>query len=385
MSLALLAGASRVDVTPRTRAHLAGHASRTSPSEGIASPLAVRALALADGDQRVLLAVADALWWPPEREHEIRAGVGAELGLPPDSVILHATHTHSAPQPSNAFAPTLGPTDPAFLDSLSEAVLHADRAAFERLEPVTGEHGCAHEQVGVHRRKIVDGIVRMAPDPTIQIDDRVRVVQLRAGNRVVATLVHHACHPTTTGENLISSDYPGALARRCDATHGGTTLVLQGCAGDVRPALVTAGGAFRLGQESDVEVVSERLLAAVERALLASAPLTPVPLHITASKIGLTLESGTRVPLSMVSLTAAQNWHIIGLACEPVGRYQAAAPEAWVLGYTNGMVGYLPTTDQRHAGGYEPLGSLPRFRLDSPFDGQTEPPVVSALVQAARP
>jgi hypothetical protein len=379
----LLAGAARRDVTPSGSPRLAGHASRTTASEGVASPLAVRVVAVSDGSRTVLLGVADALWWPPEASDEIRARVAGALGLEEAAVILHATHSHSAPQPSTAFAPTLGEPDPDFMHALEQGVLDAGREALANLTACRVFAGTANEAIGVHRRTWLDGRIQMAPNRDVVIDDRIRVVQLRTGGEVVATVMHHACHPTTTGENLVSSDYPGALARRLDEYYGGTSLVLQGCAGDVRPALLNADGTFRLGDEAEVETFGSRLAAAVERGLTAGSELEPGPVSAHLEHVDLTLESGTRVPLRVVSARLAKGWVLVGLACEPVGRYQQAASDSWVLGYTNGMVGYLPTAQQRLDGGYEPIGSLPHFRLDSPFDEQTESRVVQAITRAA--
>lgn len=380
----LLAGAARRDVTPAGSPRLAGHASRTTASEGVASPLAVRVLAVSDGSRTVLIGVADTLWWPPEASDAIRARVARALGLEEAAVILHATHTHSAPQPSTAFAPTLGEPHPAFLLDLEHGLLDAGREALRSLAPCRAFAGTANEAIGMYRRTWLDGRLQMAPNPGVAIDDRVRVVQLRTDRgAVVATVVHHACHPTTTGENRISADYPGALARKLDGDYGGTTLVLQGCAGDVRPALLKDDGSFRLGDEAEAEGLGMRLAAAVERGLAEGTELEPEPVSARLEQVDLTLESGTGVPLRVVSARLAKGWVVVGLACEPVGRYQQAAPESWVLGYTNGMVGYLPTAQQRLEGGYEPVGSLPHFRLDAPFDQQTEDRVVQAITRAA--
>ena len=45
------AGVARVDTTPATPVRMAGYASRTSPSQGVAHPLAAKALALADAQR----------------------------------------------------------------------------------------------------------------------------------------------------------------------------------------------------------------------------------------------------------------------------------------------------------------------------------------------
>ncbi len=378
---AMLAGAALRDVTPYDRpVSIPGHALGSSRTDRVDSPLAVRVLALDDGRARLLLAVADCLWWPPEAAEGARATVAASLGLDPDHVVLHATHTHTAPQPGTKYAPHLGQPDPAFLATLVAAVVDAGREALGRLVPVTLEQASTRHRIGVHRRRLVDGVVTFAPDPAVPIDDRVRVAQLRAGAEVVATLVHHACHATTTATNAVSSDWPGVIARTLDATLGGVTVVVQGCAGDVRPALVD-GDRFVPGDEAD----AVRLGTGLADAVLAALPGTTTdwtPLRVDARTVPLTLESGTEVPLHAVGVHAG--WSLVGLGCEPVGRFQEAAPQAWVLGYTNGMIGYVTTAAQRQAGGYEPLGSLPAFGLDSPFGPDTEATVAALVADLAR-
>lgn len=56
-------------------------------------------------------------------------------------------------------------------------------------------------------------------------------------------------------------------------------------------------------------------------------------------QVGLTLESGHDGSAGGGGARLAKG--LVWLACEPVGRYQQAAPDAWVLGYTNGMAGNL--------------------------------------------
>lgn len=376
----LRAGAALADVTPDGPVRLAGHAFRSTDSEGVASPLGVRVLVLDDGRNRVLLASADALWWPPEHITRLRARTAAALDLPADAVLLTATHTHSAPQPSAAFAPSLGRPDPDFPHRLESGLIAAGRIAVDRLARCRLIAAQARERIGVHRRLVVDERTVMAPNRSVPVDDRVRVVQLVADQGTVATVVHLACHPTTTGDNLVSADHPGALARWLDRDQGGTTLVLQGCAGDVRPDLTDGDGHFRLGTEADAVALGERVArASVEALRTGGEELVPTALRAVSSRIPLTLESGTEVPLTMSRARLAADWEIIGLGCEPVGRYQQAAPQAWVTGYTNGMIGYLPTADQLRDGGYEPCGSLPHFRLDSAFRPDTEARVVAAI------
>ena len=382
MSARVWAGAARRDVTPAVPVSLAGHASRTTSAPSVASPLAVRLLVLDDRSTRLVLAVADALWWPPEAASAIRARVAARLGTTPACVWLHATHTHSAPQTSDHFAPTLGEFRPEFTDALEAAVTDAGAEAIAALTGVTLQLGEDCERIGVHRRRPTPDGVSMAPNDDVPVDDRVRVARLTSAVGVVATVVHHACHPTTTGENAVSSDWPGAMARDLDAD-GGVTLFLQGCAGDTRPDLRSAPDRFRLGDEAEAVILGRRIAAAARRGLADPRPAAWRELEVEAGAVDVHLEDGSALSLTVVGAHLAEGWRLVGLACEPVMRYQRAAPEAWVCGYTNGMLGYLPTAAQRIEGGYEPIGSLKHFRLSEPFDADTEPAVVAEVQRLA--
>ena len=380
MSAQLLAGATRRDITPTWPAKLAGHEMRRGLAEGVATPLYLRVLALSDGETSILIGVIDALWWPPEASDDIRARVAAELGLEPHFVVLHATHTHSSCQLSTAFAPTLGEFDPQFLELAVTSLIQGGRQALDELRPCTAHAGMTHTRIGTYRRSLRDGSIVMQPDISVPIDDRLRVVQLRAGNEVIATVVHYACHPTTTSEMRISADFPGILTSQLDESEGGTSLMLQGCAGDVRVATLNPEqDTFIPGDADDVIGFGTQLAEATRDALQQATELTPSRLEAALSQVPVTLASGTDKPLRIIRLRLAEQWLWIGMACEPVGRYQQVAPAAWISGYTNGMIGYLTTAQQLREGGYEPLASLPHFGLDSPFAEETEALVVDAL------
>ena len=54
------------------------------------------------------------------------------------------------------------------------------------------------------------------------------------------------------------------------------------------------------------------------------------------------------------------------------------------LGYSNGMVGYVPVAHQIHEGGYEARDSAPYFGLPAPFTPELEE-VIKAAIMSWRP
>jgi hypothetical protein len=380
----LRAGAHRVAITPTWPLPLAGHASRLGPHTGVASPLGLHALALESGDARALIVSADLIWWAPESVPRLRERIADRHGVPAETVVLHATHTHGGPQPSTRFAPSLGESDPRFTELLAERLDVVVGAAMERMTTVDVRVGASQSDLGVFRRREIDGRWFMAPDPTVPIDRAVHVARFdeRDTGRVVAALVHFACHPTVSGETRVSADYPGATTRELSSDLGGAVvLFLQGCAGDIRPNLCD-GDAFTMGDETDVTRIGHGLADTVRLALDSATPTRP-KLSVDRLELPLPLANGQDVTLQIVSLRLTEDLRLLGLNAEPVGAYAAHVnaedPGTWALGYTDGMLGYLPSDQQLHQGGYEPAQSVPYFQLPAPFAVGVESTVAAGI------
>ena len=94
------AGVARVDTTPTKPVRMAGYASRTSPSQGVAHPLAAKALALADAHgQKVVFVTCDIIGFRRAFTNRVTERVKAKYGLPREDVVLFASHNHAGPTP----------------------------------------------------------------------------------------------------------------------------------------------------------------------------------------------------------------------------------------------------------------------------------------------
>src|SRR5437764_13418063 len=77
------AGVARVDTTPTAPVRMAGYASRTAPSQGVAHPLFAKALALADAtDHRIVLITCDIIQFRRTFTHRVTDRVPAKYRLP---------------------------------------------------------------------------------------------------------------------------------------------------------------------------------------------------------------------------------------------------------------------------------------------------------------
>lgn len=94
----------------------------------------------------------------------------------------------------------------------------------------------------------------MASNPDGPVDPEVTVIRFigERGN-TKALLVHYTCHATTTGDNFVSSEFPGVAMDYIEEYIGGSTVAtyLQGFCGDGQPALIKDGIFYR-GNDQDV-------------------------------------------------------------------------------------------------------------------------------------
>src|SRR6476661_8766045 len=95
----MLAGVARVDITPPLGLPLRGWAARNARAKAAREPLIAQALVLDDGQtggQAAIVAI-DLPHVGRGLSNDVRERVHASTGIPQSSVLLNASHTHSAP------------------------------------------------------------------------------------------------------------------------------------------------------------------------------------------------------------------------------------------------------------------------------------------------
>lgn len=414
---ALHVGVAGVDITPQHPVPLAGFAARNNaPAEGVDHPLALKAFWWSVGDHHALLVVADILWWAPEAVDALRGRIAERWPVPPDHIILHATHTHSAPHPSRVFTASLGVWDDAWIDLLENRLFDALAQAWDARRPATVSRGRGRSAIGIQRR-VATGI---EPDADGNLDPEVVVLRIDdASGDPMAVLVHHACHPTTNELPRISSEFCGVMCEQVAADLDGATVAyLQGCCGDINPRpfldrrqrKMDDADVVPLGEElaSDVrdilhgplEPVTIDAIAATRETAMLAVQRVPSPAELDAAKNdpGVTgewarvlLADPTRcapeLGIELTHLRLGTGLAFLAMAAEVTTPYglaiKAATRQATLpLPYSNGMVGYVITEAQLAQGGYEPILSIPYFGLPSPFAPGIEASFTSAITNA---
>ncbi|MCZ8512728.1 neutral/alkaline non-lysosomal ceramidase N-terminal domain-containing protein [Paenibacillus filicis] len=391
----LLLGSAKMDITPPHPVPLAGFAHRAGSFESVAQPLYARIHCFGQSDREgqstgALFVSADLIWWGTDLVLQLRPKLQERFGF--ETVLLHATHTHSGPQTSGSLADSLGLKDEAYLAYLEERLIEGIERALVDKEPVTVEKGGETCTIGVNRRLEAGGAIVMAPNEAGPVDPEVTVIRFRKrSGETKAVFVHYTCHPTTTDDNAVSSEFPGAALDRIEHALGGEAIgaYLQGCCGDIRPYLAE-DGQFYKGHRAEVERFGWQLSDAVLRAL--EQPMTvlaPAALRSRSFAVELPFRdpsSRTGGALEITGVQLAEGLILLTFNAEMVADYglfvkQASEGSILPLAYTNGMLGYVPTREMLAQGGYEAEGSVPFFRLPAPFDPSVEERIRKAVQQ----
>jgi hypothetical protein len=328
--------------------------------------------------------------------------------------VVTATHTHAGPCCARG---RLGPAGPEIERSIVTAAISTIESAVAGAVPCTLEFGQTHGVGVAHDRR------RGHP-----VDPPVSLLTARdLEGSAVARLVHFPCHPVVMdGANRqISGDYPAYLRADLDKD-GATTVFVTGCAGDINTghsaeASYEPGGPGRTVEEA--KRIGGLLADAVRRSQPRRLDVTVIEGDSRAVELDLDVpgtatiaaqaeawrteqrdaEPGPRMLLDAWTRWADQqlelhragavttSWHgrvsvihlgglvLVALPGEPflaTGNHiedilRNADPErtkdVLVLGYADGVPGYLPDQESYPDGGYEVLDAHRYYGMPGPF------------------
>lgn len=355
----LSVGHARVRITPRYPVHMAGYGYRSAKSAGVHDDLFVNAVYLTDGTNRALLLALDLCSLDDESLLELKGAIDERTGLIPDEVLVNTSHTHAGPMVTRQ---AYQPFEPAYLGAVILRAAEAAAQAVGDAQPATLAVGAAPAEIGGNRRQTKpDGSVVLGVNPDGETLQEITIWRLARDGAPDVVLWTAPVHGVVMGDDnlLISSEWMGATVRILEAADPDLRAVfLQGCCGDQNP--LRQGSSF-----SWMDVLAERAARAVQEALTGAREVESLPLVNRADLIDLPIaveartEERTTQPCPIHGLRLGDA-ALVGLAGEPFVRYALhgralhGGDTLMVLGYTDGTVGYLPTTEAYAEGGYEP-------------------------------
>ncbi|NLV46539.1 MAG: hypothetical protein GXY07_18810 [Candidatus Hydrogenedentes bacterium] len=350
------AAAAKRIITPDPLLPVSGGVGTPEPATQKQGELWARALVFEQGGTRVALVSIDNLGWPHVWGDKTRALVP---GIPPQNILIAATHTHSAPD-AYGFPDETGKhhADLGYLEWACKQTADAINEAVANLQPAALKIA-----VGEAKGKIAYNYY--APQ---LYDPRCSVLQaVSTEGAVLATLVNYAIHPEVLGDDkgIISPDLCGPLYDRIESKGGGMALFMNGAQG----GMVTADNR---GPDGDQEIWEEcvrigKLLADEAMHIVADAPLQQEPsllcaardIHLTVSSVLMQvvllnsplaeeMPDVNTVPtrVNLVNIGSAQILTIPGEALPNIGYYlkrHMKTPHTFLFGLTNDAYGYMLT------------------------------------------
>lgn len=417
------AGTAKTVITPEKPVWMAGFASRTHPAEGKLHDIWVKALALEDASgKQAVLVTADLLGFPKNISDEIREKLEERHHLSKAQIILNSSHTHSAPVLRDALS-DIYPLDEEdikkisdYSDWLVERVVGLVGNALESLQPAEIHVGNGVTRFQVNRRNNNAATLDRVSELNGPSDYAVPVIKVTdLSGDVQAIAFGYACHPTVLSGYDWSGDYPGFAQLEIERLYpGATALFFQGGGADQNPlprhtvplaqqyGKTLAAAVDRVLHEDMRKLDAELQFAYSEIDL----PLTTSPTveqlskykenstnyqHRWASRLLDELKSGKTFSSSYpypVQVWQLGDQPIMTLGGElvvgyPIQLKKIFGPDIFVMGYTNDVMAYIPTTTILREGGYEGATSQMVYGLQSTWDSPIENMIIHEIVQLA--
>lgn len=227
-----------------------GYTVQEEPSLGVERELTATALALDDGQTRVVLLAVDVLFIQDPHIDSVLKRVALRSGTSADQVLINTSHTHLGPMfPGwQRDTPDQERIQRRYLDCLEETLAGVAAAAVAGLQPARVGYGRGAAPIGVNRReKLPDGRVIIGENPSGAVDREVGVLRVDdLSGRTLATIMSAAAHTVSLGPKttLLSPDYVGPARDIVEAATEAPALFVLGASGNVNPATgIGAGGA----------------------------------------------------------------------------------------------------------------------------------------------
>lgn len=358
-------GAALRIITPNPLLPVSGGIGVPKPTKEKKGDLFARAMVFQQGKTRFAIVNVDNLGWTSILGNKSRALI---KGIPPENVLIGATHTHSAPD-AYGFPDMSGKSyaDLTYLDWCVQQIADAVNEATAKLQP-------ASLKVAMDEAKGKIAYNYYAPalyDPRCGIIQAIATTGPQAG-KPIATLVNYAVHPEVLGSDrgILSPDMIGPLYQRIESTIGGLALFMNGAQG----GMVTADTRLEYGKEGQGQKEANtweecirigELLADEAMRIVAKAPVLDKPLlYCTSREIEFPIESeimryilshsplkyeGKRenyisTRLNLLNIGPAQILTVPGEALPNVGYYvkrNMATKMPFLFGLTNDAFGYM--------------------------------------------
>jgi len=226
----LRAGACAIDITPEKLPVIVSGGFLERTANKVRDRLYVRCLVLDDGTTRVAIVIVDTLMMPRGLLDDAKARASKATGIPPERMMISATHTHSAPSVMGALGTGV---DEAYARFLPGRIAKGIEQAAANLAPARIGWAVVKDDRHTHCRRWIRRSDRIGTDPfgkkTIRammhpgyrnpgyvgpagpVDTGLAVLSVQSPDgRPIAMLANYSMH--YFGSPAVSADYFGRFA-----------------------------------------------------------------------------------------------------------------------------------------------------------------------------
>ena len=420
------AGVASTVITPERSMWMAGYAARTKPSEGKVHDLSAKALALEDSQgTRFVIVTVDLIGIPRPLRDWMEKQVNQRYQLPPEFLLLNASHTHCGPVVKErkdsiygdnfyGLSPEQIQHSEQYIEALQQKLLQLIGQAIENLAPARLGYTHARAGFAMNRRLKTERGYVISANPDGPVDHDVPVLRIDSlDGKLQVVVFGYACHCTTLSFYQFCGDYAGFAQLYLEEAHPEVTaMFIAGCGGDQNPyprrtldlaqqhgrALANGVEAALLSKASPIQGPIRAALDAVildfaeppsrqqlQRQAKSSNKYERRHAEVLLKELEQTGKIRTTYPYLVQVIQFSNDLTMIALAGEVVVDYslrfkaELPGPPVWVAGYSNDVFGYVPSLRVLQEGGYEGGGAMRYTPLPGPFAPSVEKRVVDKV------
>ena len=365
----------------------------------IDDPLKMQLLLIEDDHfTKLLIITADIFGFNVEMVQAIRS-YATNWGIEPAGIILNASNTHNAPGTIDQLPQTVGYYYPDYARRIVTLIQKNLHQLYDGLETTKLSWSASEAKIGLNKRQ-VDGdriIAGSNPDGPYDRHTTFILAELTESNKQII-LVQNSYYNTNFIDKLaISADFPGKLREALHTGgHADGVMFFQGSTGTANQSTIKDGPLNFANSIEDIDYNGNQLAQYIAEKL-------QTPLHPIEGSICAVLETRqvkfsnppdcnqleelvkdenashlyrdwayrllerypqgnfpTRAPMEIQAVRLGKQVHFLTLPGKPAAELSEATqilfPEyspLFFLGFTNGLLGYLPTSEMISGGGQE--------------------------------
>ena len=371
-----VAGYGKVDCTPNSPVYLEGYQNNIERlSTGVKDAFYALTTALTDTNGNTLLIiVTDLAFGDIDQTNEVRAAVKEKFGIPAENVLVGGTHNHNGPA-YNGEASTR-PENRAYLTYWLQCVVKSVEQALNDRKPAQINIGAGDAEglTFVRRYFRADGCLTGAgladryPDCNEPIvayesegDNEAQFVKFVREGAEDILIAQWQCHATTYGNTTIAStDWVGPMREKMEEELGCHVMYMQGFAGNMNPN-TREPFTKEYPTVNNVDIKGGMIADAFLELVTSDGFFTPINSGDIKVKQQIYSDAGTYRPqyweVEMTSVAIGE----LSLIAIPVEMHAESGLEikegtpfkmTLMMGYTNGIGGYVATRLSYENGGY---------------------------------